>query len=627
MARGWLRAILCVVLLPVSDVRAGSGNGDAAGNRGASPSSTSSTSSGDSSEVIRPPEASADPAIRQVRALMGLADPSADDWTTEVDADHAKHALAELASALKKNRSVDAEAVAPFFVDGCRLAALRPLASDITTVGAATVRRFAFSGGESPEPDGGGRATLAPHVALRRLIEPHGGASDFRLFPKIVGVVPVDESTYATEALIEISSARPGARIQQTMTWAVMWKTSGDRAHPKISRIRPIRMTEVTAEGASFADRTRSVIRDDDLWNRRLARGYEWWYGRLDTLGGVNFIGSEGLAVGDVNGDGRDDLYVCMGAGMPNLLFVQQEDGTVREVGHEAHVDWLDHSRGALLIDLDNDGDQDLVVAMDSTVGFLENDGGGHFTPRRRYVMPPSNLGPFYSLAAADYDNDGDLDIYACRYLKAGYGVYPPEPYHDANNGPSNHLLRNDGDQGINDATYPAGLGENNARFSVCATWFDYDEDGDSDLYVANDFGRNNLYRNDGGHFKDVAADANVEDQASGMGISWSDFDHDGDFDLLVSNMFSSAGRRITFQPRAMADAPAEDREALQRLTLGNTLMVNGGNGTFSDRSEHAGVHMGRWAWGSMFVDIDNDGYDDIVVPNGFLTNESKDDL
>ena len=171
------------------------------------------------------------------------------------------------------------------------------------------------------------------------------------------------------------------------------------------------------------------------------------------------------------------------------------------------------------------------------------------------------------------------------------------------------------------------GLDVNNQRFSFAAAWEDFDNDGDQDLYVANDFGRNNLYRNDGGHFTDIASAAGVEDISAGMGVTWGDYDGDGWMDLYVSNMYSSAGGRIAYQKRFHAAAAAGTRAEFQRHARGNSLFRNNGDGTFSDVSVSAGVVMGRWAWGSVFADLDNDGHADLVVPNGFITNELPRDL
>jgi hypothetical protein len=257
----------------------------------------------------------------------------------------------------------------------------------------------------------------------------------------------------------------------------------------------------------------------------------------------------------------------------------------------------------------------------------LENDGTGKFTERARASAPSTT-----SLSAADFDSDGDLDLYCCGYVLPDSANVTPLPYHDANNGRPNTLLRNDGARAgepwsFVDATRESGLDENNRRFSFASSWEDYDDDGDLDCYVANDFGRNNLYRNENGHFRDVAAEAGVEDLAAGMGVSWADYDLDGDFDLYVSNMFSSAGERVAYQRRFLDGVDEVTRAGFQRHARGNSLFRNRGDGTFEDVSAHAGVTMGRWAWGSIFTELDEDGWPDLFVPNGFVTGSDPADL
>lgn len=229
-------------------------------------------------------------------------------------------------------------------------------------------------------------------------------------------------------------------------------------------------------------------------------------------------------------------------------------------------------------------------------------------------------------MAAADFDSDGDLDIYVCGYFPRdsvgeGIGLGRPMPYHDANNGIPNQLLSNDGNGNFQDVTEQVGLDANNRRFSFAASWEDYDNDGDPDLYVANDFGRNNLYRNEAGTFIDVAADAGVEDMSSGMSVSWTDFDHDGNMDIYVGNMFSSAGNRVTYQRQFRETENLDVRAHYQRHARGNSLFRNRGDGTFEDISEAANVTMGRWSWSSNFADINNDGWDDLLVANGMVTS------
>src|SRR5258708_37071576 len=100
--------------------------------------------------------------------------------------------------------------------------------------------------------------------------------------------------------------------------------------------------------------------------------------------------------------------------------------------------------------------------------------------------------------------------------------------------------------------------------------WEDLEKDGWMDLYVANDFGRHNLYRNDHGHFTDVAAAAGVEDIGAGMSVSWGDFNRDGVMDLYVANMFSAAGSRIAYQPKFAHSQSEETVKHLQRIAPGN---------------------------------------------------------
>ena len=192
--------------------------------------------------------------------------------------------------------------------------------------------------------------------------------------------------------------------------------------------------------------------------------------------------------------------------------------------------------------------------------------------------------------------------MYACRYRpdsEFDFELPLPVPYHDANNGGRNFLFRNQGDWAFEDVTGQVGLDADNTRFSFAAAWEDYDNDGDQDLYVANDYGRNCLYRNNDGRFENVAFALNVEDVASGMSVSWSDFNHDGLMDVYIGNMFSKAGNRITRQSQFVADRDANTIANLQRHARGNTLYAGRAAQTpdravhFKDVSLQQGVTMG----------------------------------
>ena len=356
------------------------------------------------------------------------------------------------------------------------------------------------------------------------------------------------------------------------------------------------------------------------------------WRGSLDAAVGVSVYGHQGLAAGDYDGDGLEDLYISQPGGLPNRLYRNNGDGTFSDVSRAAGVDALDDTSMSLFADVDNDGDQDLLL-IGSEVLLFRNNGAGAFAfdPDAGLTPPPDRAAMLTSGALADYDGDGYLDLYVCAYdfWQAGSEYDAPTPYYDAVNGPPNLLFRNRGDGTFEEATEAAGLMRNNDRFSFAASWADYDGDGDQDLYVANDFGRNNLYRNNGdGTFTDVAAEAGVEDLAAGMSVAWGDYDNDGRLDLYVSNMWSSAGQRLTFNAQFESVASSEDvRAKFQRQARGNSLFRNNGDGTFDDVSEQAGVTMGRWAWASDFFDFDNDGSLDLLVQNGYITGARLDDL
>jgi tetratricopeptide (TPR) repeat protein len=405
------------------------------------------------------------------------------------------------------------------------------------------------------------------------------------------------------------------------------------------------------------------VLGTNASYREQLLYGVDHWLERIESWIESDGFGHHGLALGDVNGDGLEDLYICQMGGLPNLLYVQNPDGTATDRSAEAGVDWLERTRSAMFADFDNDGDQDLVAATSVSLLFMANDGAGKFEPRASLsitdgVMTPRPLGAtraggaatavegghsarggdlgasrtsdLISLAAGDYDGDGLVDLYAVTYhasSEESSHFALPAPYHDANNGGPDILLRNKGGWEFEDVTAATGLNVNNRRFGFAAAWEDYDNDGDPDLYVANDFGRKNLWRNDGGRFTDVAQQAGLEDVSAGMSADWSDFDHDGWMDVYTGNMFSAAGLRIAWQRQFRAGMNEANLAMYRRHARGNSLFRNRGAGRFEDLSESYGVAMGRWAWGSKWMDLNNDGWDDLVVANGYFTKENPFDL
>lgn len=407
------------------------------------------------------------------------------------------------------------------------------------------------------------------------------------------------------------------AEAEYSATWICSWT---DAKPPKLANLTVKNFETIVSRGPWFHDATKTVIAKNPRFNQQVLRGIDHWAQRITRIGDLSLTGHHGLAVGDVDGDGLEDLYVCDGGSLPNQLYLQQPDGTAKEVALDWGVAWLEDSRSALLLDLDNDGDQDLVVATIAMIAFAENLDNRAFRLRGGFPGAPY---PF-SLSTSDFDNDGDLDIYTCIYgagdqpKKRGFEASSPTPFNDAENGGRNVLLSNLGDFQFADVTREVGLDQNNTRWSFSASWEDYDRDGDPDLYVANDFGRNCLYQNNNGQFSNIAKKSGVEDMAAGMSVSWGDSNRDGAPDLLIGNMFSSAGQRVSFQ--------RDYKAGKKRMARGNTLFTASKDG-FQDVSITSGITNGGWAWSSGFADLNNDGWQDLVVANGYLNNSRDDDL
>lgn len=400
--------------------------------------------------------------------------------------------------------------------------------------------------------------------------------------------------------------------------------------HGRISGLAPIEEYTASAELPLFRDVTGVAFEGVPSFAEQLSRGIPYWTAKLDSATGIDIYGNNGIAVGDIDNDGVDEIFVCQPGGLPNRLY-KLIDGRFADISSKAGIDLLDPTASALFLDLRNSGLQDLVVLLTTGPVLFLNRGDGTFHLREHaFNFASQPQGTFTGMAAADYDRDGKVDLYLCSYLffqsEAQYRY--PVPYHDAQNGPPNYLFRNrldlEGNGGFDDVTAESGIHQDNNRFSFAAAWCDYDGDGWADLYVANDFGRKNLYKNDRGQFRDVAAETGVEDIGPGMSAAWFDYDGDGRPDIYVANMWSAAGQRVASSKEfKLAKDPAL-AEAYHRHTKGNSLYRNLGTGAFALQDQ---LQFGRWAWSSDGQDFDCDGAPEIFITCGMMTNSIEPDL
>ncbi|KAF0244148.1 MAG: hypothetical protein FD180_2776 [Planctomycetota bacterium] len=333
-----------------------------------------------------------------------------------------------------------------------------------------------------------------------------------------------------------------------------------------------------------------------------------------------------GLACGDFDGDGWYDVYLLNGR--RKRLLRNKGDGTFEDVAEKAGVlELAGESRSALLVDLDNDGDADLYVANNMTPNKLyRNNGDGTFTD----VTEGSGIeyvGFSTSCTVADYDRDGNLDIYQCCYGNF-YEVLPLPPAFD---GQPSRLYRNLGGLKFKEVGEDAGVDE--TGWTLAATWGDANNDNWPDLLTANDFGVKGLFINQkDGTFEEVAEDAGCLDTNFGMSAAFGDIDNDGDFDIYFSNMYSNTNwifqrNEVLPMPWFLGWLRNHILGTLDEMTKGNSLFVNNGDGTFTNITGEAGVEYGQWAWGSEFIDYDADGDLDIYCTNGFISGTDAEDL
>jgi Tfp pilus assembly protein PilF len=440
-----------------------------------------------------------------------------------------------------------------------------------------------------------------------------------------------------TEVRYDIVGAGARAwRVEHVGVWRMKWR----RATSGWQIVEWTTASHVASRASSpvFTEVTEQSLGGNDSFRRQLSTDLDTWMGRLDSVLTRDSNGHHGISVGDADGDGLEDLYVAQPAGLPNRLYRARGDSTFEDVTERAGLGVLDDTAASLFADVDNDGDEDLVVATGTKPLLFVNDGTGRFSavPDAFGFQRPLQ-GALTSMAMADYDRDGFLDLYLCVYSyfygagedKAG----TPTPYYEARNGPPGILFRNDGRGRFVEVTKESGIDEGNDRYHFAAAWADYDGDGWPDLLVSNDFGTKNLYRNRGLRdgkvtFEDVAAKAGVLDHGAGMSAAFLDYDNDGLLDIYTGNMWTASGLRVTSSPAFMPDAGPEVRALYHRHARGNSLFRNLGDGRFEETTAEARAGMGRWAWSSDALDFDSDGWEDLYVVNGMLTRkDTENDL
>ena len=362
-----------------------------------------------------------------------------------------------------------------------------------------------------------------------------------------------------------------------------------------------------------------------------------------------------GIAVGDVNGDGRTDLFLTNGA-TPNRLYLQSEGLKFKEATKTSGLalgnPW---SGGASFADIDGDGDLDLLLCnYEAPNQLFLNNGSGKFTEeakQRGLALSDSSLMGYF----CDYDLDGDLDLYVqCNRLYREGGRPQKPPFEMVNNQPQilpqfrkyfgferiagkfhkiitvgrpDHLYRNNGKGFFTDVTTQSGISDIHRGLS--ATWYDYNEDGYPDLFVANDMNDvDQFYRNNGdGTFTDVTQSIVPHTTWFSMGADIADINNDGLIDYFCVDMAGTNHFLEKTTMGVMNDRKWFVENNVPTQYMWNTLFLNTGTGRFLEAAYLANVAKSDWSWAPKFADFDNDGWTDLYVTNGMSRNFTHSDM
>lgn len=319
-----------------------------------------------------------------------------------------------------------------------------------------------------------------------------------------------------------------------------------------------------------------------------------------------------GVSVADFNGDGSPDLYFTNSRfGAPNALYRNRGDGTFAEVAESAGVADLNRpgdgvSMGSVWGDFDNDGREDLLVYRYGYLALFKNVDGRHFAD----VTAAAGLRRWVNSNGAiwlDYDRDGLLDLYVTAYFRDDVDLWHLKTtrimhnsFEFATNGGRNLLFHNLGGGRFEEVGEQMGVAS--TRWTLAAAAADFNDDGWPDIYLANDYGPEELYLNDHGRRFTLTTAGLESESKSGMSVALGDAYNEGRLDVFVTNI---SERGYLFQNNNLRLNRMPDQGRFAKL----------GDATVADAG---------WAWGAQFGDLNNDGTNELFVANGFISADPK---
>ena len=326
-------------------------------------------------------------------------DPAKDGWESEAFSSAAMAQLHALEDLLKAPEPISADQLAKIAVKNIASAPLRP---------ANPAKVFADSRLQVYRATASKTTTTGPAALAASLNAMKSTASNLEPHLKIFRVERTSATSVTTSVIVDIEASSPNERRQFNGLWSCDWLTAGD-APPVLATLRVPQFEEVVQpeDGTPlFTDATASVLGKNPSFKQQLLVSTDHWRARLPSDLGLDAVANHGLAIGDIYGDELDDLYVCQQGGLPNRLFIQNSDGTLRDITAESGTGWLDYCAAALFLDLDNDGDRDLVISQDFRVLVMldhdEMDAAIEYLDRCAGVIAPQKDLPNYKLQLGD---------------------------------------------------------------------------------------------------------------------------------------------------------------------------------------------------------------------------------
>jgi hypothetical protein len=340
--------------------------------------------------------------------VIRLVAPGTDEFITEKYASEMENLLAAWSHGLTS--SAPALGLLAEFVDsGIQATALAtPLDTRRNTGGSLEVWRRQFPGARVS-----GRERFLEQ--MKNYLAPMSRLETAEFLIVGLEVIPGPATTFRADIHYDmIGTGKDIGREERIGRWKTEWTLTGGNEW-RVSRWEATEETVSRARGPVFIDITQQALGQTESYRVQMLRGVDHWRTVLDAACGIEIYGNNGLAAGDFDNDGLDDLYVCQPSGLPNRLYRNRGDGRFEDVTERSGVDVLDATACAMFADFENKGLQDLLVVCANGPLFFVNQGNGRFSRKRdafKFAQPPQ--GTFTHAALVDYDADGRLDIYFC---------------------------------------------------------------------------------------------------------------------------------------------------------------------------------------------------------------------